>query len=299
MTGGSWRAVAAGLALVLPAASVAQTVGVAAAVRNRVEIRSVRGAPPRPVAVRAPIAMANEVHTGALSQLQIVLLDRSALTIGAHARVTIDRYLYDPAPNRRTMRVTVARGAFRFLSGRRMGAGSSSVVTTPVAALGIRGTIVEGVVGPRAVAIMADEAVGRGVRSDPARATLIVLRGPGPLHEGDAPAGMVDLTAGGVTVTLDRPMTALYVPGPGMAPIGPFTLSGAGLLRVQGELLPPPLEAGAEGGVAESGGDAGAGEAGRGRRGGGWWILGALAGGVAGVVSLGSGGGGSQPAVSP
>lgn len=228
--------IAAALLAALPA-QAQQAVGVASAVQNDVRLRKPGGPIPRPVQLRQRIALADQIQTGAKSQLQMLLLDRSIFTIGPNARLTIDRYVYDPNRNSRSMGATVSRGAFRFMSGRRT-TGSSSI-NTPVAAIGIRGTIVEGVIGEDAALIAANEpAVGRRVESDPETASLIVLRGPGAGTQGNVAPGAIDVTAGGRTVRANRPMQAIFVPYEGAAPIGPFIISDAGLSQLQAVLFP-------------------------------------------------------------
>jgi hypothetical protein len=159
--------------------------------------------------------------------------------------VAIDRFVYDPTANSRQTGVSVTRGAFRFMSGRTLGHPSGpATVTTPVAVIGIRGTIFEGVVGEDAVAIAQQEpAVGK-VKSDKDVASLIVLRGPGPQTQGDATPGIIDVTAGGVTVTLNSPDLAVYVPRAGVPPIGPFRISSPGLQSIQTLLRPAPGQSG-------------------------------------------------------
>jgi hypothetical protein len=239
-------AAAASLAI-CPALAQTQA-GVAAAVRNKVEIRSAATRKPHPAVLRERLFMADQVQTAAASQLQMLLLDRSTFTVGANARVTIDRFVYNPATNSRTAGIAVAQGAFRFMSGRALGRPTGAVnVRTPVAAIGIRGTIFEGVVGKDAIAIAEDEpAVGR-VKADKEEASLIVLRGPGPRTQGDTIAGAIDVTAGGRTVTLDGPDLALYVPRAGVPPIGPFRISPAGLEALQDLLRTTPAAAGGGG----------------------------------------------------
>jgi hypothetical protein len=231
---------AAGLAI---APALAQTpAGVAATVRNKVEIRSATTHRVHAGELGERILMADQVQTGGASLLQILLLDRSTFTVGANARVTIDRFVYDPARNSRAVGVSVAQGAFRFMSGRALGRPSGAVnVRTPVAAIGIRGTIFEGVVGGDAIRIAEDEpAVGRRVKADKDEASLIVLRGPGPRTQGDTIPGAIDVTAGDRTVTLDSPDLAVYVPRAGAPPIGPFRLSPDGLEALQDLLRTRP-----------------------------------------------------------
>lgn len=234
----------AGAAILLPAvpAAAQRVVGVSAAVRNDVRNRKVGTPVPRPVQVKDRIALNDQVQTGVKSQLQVLLLDKSVFTVGANARLTVDRYVYDPNRGSRSIGATVAKGAFRFMSGK-PDRGGGSQIRTPVATIGIRGTILEGVVGESAALIAAGEsAVGRNVDSDPDTASLIVLRGPGRATQGGAVPGSITVAAGGRTVAVDRPLLAVYVPGPGRAPIGPFRISAAGLLQIQALLYPSVAE---------------------------------------------------------
>jgi FecR protein len=227
----------------------AQAVGVNAAVRNKVVIVGAGTKKARPAMVRERVILNDEVRTAAASQLQILLLDRTTFTVGANARVAVDRFVYDPARNSRSTGVSVTRGAFRFMSGRNLRRPTGPVtVRTPVATIGVRGTIFEGVVGEDAIDIAEREpSVGRKVKAKKDEATLIVLRGPGPRTQGDTRPGAVDVTVGAENVTLDRPGLALYAPRVGAPPIGPFPISAEGLLALQ-SLLRTTAEPGGGGG---------------------------------------------------
>lgn len=213
------------------AAEGPQVVGIAAAVLNKVQVRPASAPQYRPLLLRQRVALADQIETGERSQLQLLLLDKSTFTVGANARLTIDRFVYDP--HGRSVAATVAKGAFRFMSGRPDRGGDASIAT-PVSSIGIRGTIVEGVVGSEAIAIAGNEpALNARLQSDPETASLIVLRGPGIGAEGHVAPGSITVTAANRTVALDRPMLAAYVPQPGAAPIGPFSLSPEGLRRLE------------------------------------------------------------------
>jgi len=176
--------------------------------------------------------------------------------------MAIDRFVYDPARNSRSVGASVTRGAFRFMSGRTATRPSGPVtVRTPVASVGIRGTIFEGVVGADAMRIAGGEpAVGPNIRGDPKTATLLVLRGPGSLTQGDAMKGAIDVSVQNRTIVLDRPSLALYIPGPGLPPIGPFMLSTPGLMSFQSLLRTTPALIPAGAGPGQQGGSgAGAG----------------------------------------
>ncbi len=222
--------------------AAAQTVGIIAAARNSVEITS----PANPVlhraAIKERVALGNDVVTGNASAAQLLLLDQTSFSVGANARVRIDRFVYDPARGASSLTATVTKGAFRFMSSRALRASpGQSSVHTPVASIGIRGTIVEGVVGADAIRIARSETgITAPFTADEATASLIVLRGPGRNAQGAMP-GAIDVTAGGMTVALADAGLALFVPGPNQVPIGPFRLSGRGLGALNLLLRAKPL----------------------------------------------------------
>lgn len=218
------------------AAAAPTVVGIAAAVVNDVRIRSSAARQFTKAAVRQRVALADQVQTGGASKLQLLLLDRSKFTVGANARLTIDRFVYNP--NGSSMSATVTKGALRFMSGR-AGGGADRSIKSPAATIGVRGTLLDVIVGGEAVAIAHGEREVRGVdRHDPATATLVVLRGPGPRKQGNDAPGEVDVAAGGETATLDRPLEAAYVPRAGARPIT-FTISSSGVARLNDMLLQP------------------------------------------------------------
>lgn len=239
MTARRWARLLTGAVAVLALAGAAappSVIGSVAALRNQVDVRAAKAAQPRPAVLRQRMALGDQVQTGERSHMQLLLLDRSSFTVGQNARVTIDRFVYDPGGG--SFSATLAKGALRFMSGGRHGKDGASI-RTPVATIGIRGTIVDAVVGEAAIGIARREpAVGSSVVSDPQSASLIVLRGPGPR---DSRPGAISVTAGGRTVDLDRPLLAVYVPGPDRAPIGPFVISLPGQ-AVLNDLILPRLE---------------------------------------------------------
>jgi hypothetical protein len=228
----------AALALTVPA-NAADTVGINAAIRNQVMTKPPSVAAPRPAVLKARVMLGEQVVTQSNSMLQILLLDRSNFTVGANAQVIIDRFVFDANRSASAVGASVARGAFRFVSGksvRRLP--GQTKVRTPAASIGVRGTVFEGVVGPEAVRIAFGEAGARGVRGDPASATLIVLRGPAATAT--EPGGAIDVEAGGETVAVDQPGMAVFVPAAGQKPIGPFALSDQGLLALHDLLRTTP-----------------------------------------------------------
>ncbi len=219
-------------------ATAQTTVGINAAIRNKVMTKPVNAAAASPAVLKARVGLGEQVTTAPASMLQILLLDRTNFTVGANAKVTIDRFVYDPSRNASAVGASVAKGAFRFISGKSVkGMPGQTKVTTPVASIGVRGTVFEGVVGEDAVRIALGEATG-GVRGDPDSATLVVLRGPAA--SATTPGGAIDIDANGKTIAVDRPGMAVFIPGPGKDPIGPFELSDKGLLAMHDLLRTTP-----------------------------------------------------------
>lgn len=84
---------------------------------------------------------ANEaITTGTADRAHLLFLDGSSLTVGPQARLTIDKFIYDPATKLGDLAVHATEGVFRFVGGRISKTRPVSVVT-PSAALTIRGGI--------------------------------------------------------------------------------------------------------------------------------------------------------------
>ncbi len=216
------------LCAALPLPVAAQTVGINAAVVNDVRMTTQANPALHKAVVKERVSLGNDIQTGRASVLQVLFLDRTSLTVGGNARIKVDRFVYDPNRKASAIGLSVTKGAFRFMSGKALHANpGQSAIRTPVASIGIRGTIVEGAVGPDAMRIAAQEAgVPGGYRADPETASLILLRGPGATT-GES-SGAIDITVGGAMIPIETPGLALFVPASGQAPIGPFRLSDAG-----------------------------------------------------------------------
>ncbi|MCZ8370009.1 MAG: FecR domain-containing protein [Porphyrobacter sp.] len=229
-------------AAIIPAIALGQEVGITAVVRNDVKVTTPANPTLHKAKPRERIALGNDIVTGGSSMTQLLLLDKTSFTVGANARVRIDRFVYDPARNASSVSTSVAKGAFRFMSGRGLKkGGEGSSIKTPVASIGIRGTIVEGVVGEEAIAIARREGViDRNTTADPETASLIVLRGPGRNAQG-VQRGAIDVTVGDQVIPLEDAGMALFIPGPGQAPIGPFLLSQRGIVSLRDLLGVRPI----------------------------------------------------------
>lgn len=229
----------AAMACALSAASLAQAqeaVGVNAAIRNSVRTQPAGESALRPAALRGQVRTGDVFVSGAQSQLQILLRDRSIFTVGSNARVTIDRFVIDTDRGAGGASASVARGAFRFVSGR--GGARPGAVRTPVSSIGVRGTIVEAVVGPDALFVLEGHPGLPPFAGSPDDATLIVLRGPGPRRAGFDTPGAIDITSGGSTVIVERPGQAMFAWAGGT--FGPFELSDEASARLSALLRASP-----------------------------------------------------------
>jgi hypothetical protein len=199
-------------------------VGVNAAIRNSVQEKQSNDAALHPAVIRAPVHLGDAIVSGDQSALQLLLLDQSVFTVGANARVTVDRFVYDPNRGTSDVAASVAKGAFRFMSGHSLSGFGKQAITTPVATIGVRGTMLEGAVGEEAMQALGRQPGAPACQGDSSNATLVVLRGPGLGTKGFDKIGAIDVTSGGVTVSVDHAGQATLTCGPGQPPIGPFTL---------------------------------------------------------------------------
>ena len=228
-----------------PPVQAQDSVGVNAAIRNSVQTRSSTTGPLRPAQLRAPVRLGDQFVTGPQSQVQVLLRDRSTFTVGANARMTVDRFVVSENGG---SAVSVTRGAFRFVSGRTARSTSREAISTPVGSIGVRGTIVEGVVGPDILSVLRAQPDVPPFTGDEESMLLVVLRGPaGDARTFDTP-GAVDIERNGVTVSLERPGQALLVSSDGV--FGPFFLPDDVSAAV-GDLLTPTPDPGADPGGAE------------------------------------------------
>ena len=117
-------------------------IGVASIVSN--EVAGTIGGQTRVIGTGAQVFQNEVVTTGANSSAQLLFRDQTTLTIGANARVVLDRFVYDPRSRTGDIVVNIAEGAFRFVSGSAQS--NSYKIKTPSATIGVRGTIVIGAV---------------------------------------------------------------------------------------------------------------------------------------------------------
>ncbi|MBL8674667.1 MAG: FecR domain-containing protein [Rhodospirillales bacterium] len=185
---GTKRAAALALGLALAASVDARAqgpadIGTAAAVVNKVT-GSVSS---RDLRTGDRVHANEEIATAALSKGQIVFRDETSLTVGPDSRVTLDRFVYDPARGGSTASINAARGVFRFVSGNMPS--QSYQVRTPAGTIGVRGTIFDLIVeadGTVVVQLIEGgldiQARGRTVRMD-RNGDVVVLGPDGSIRE--------------------------------------------------------------------------------------------------------------------
>jgi hypothetical protein len=87
------------------------------------------------------VFVGDEISTGPGARLEIRFDDQSMLTLGENARITIDQFVYAPSGDS-NQALNIVSGVFRFATGQIGKLTPSNVAfTTPVAVVGIRGTI--------------------------------------------------------------------------------------------------------------------------------------------------------------
>jgi hypothetical protein len=129
-------------ALLLTTAAVAIGPAMAASNVGTLEslVKDVWGTPPgaarMALAEAASIVLNQRLETGDESAAQIRFIDASKLTLGENANAVVDEYVFAGDASRST--VTLAKGAFRFISGQMPE--KNMRLKTPTASIGIRGT---------------------------------------------------------------------------------------------------------------------------------------------------------------
>ena len=224
-------------------------VGSTASVAGKVTLENDQTSSPIDVKRGQRIAWGDVIRTKKNSQTQILLLDRSNFGIGQKSRVRIDNYVYDPNKGR-SLFSTFIKGALRFFSGAEEG-DNTAEISTPAGRIGIRGTAIDMLVGKKAEDIGEDEDFVGKVKSDKDEATFVVLRGPGVNTAAGLKPGLAEVTGAGVTIVLDEPGLAAYIPKQGAAPIGPFRISDSGLARVQDQISPRWADSFKDGGIPD------------------------------------------------
>jgi hypothetical protein len=90
---------------------------------------------------RTPVAFGTRVITGPGSRAVFMLLDETTFTMHGDSEMVVDEFVYDPGTSVKKMSIRVAKGMFRYVTGKAAVREPANMkVSTPVATIGIRGT---------------------------------------------------------------------------------------------------------------------------------------------------------------
>lgn len=116
-----------------------QAIGSTTSAQNQVT-RELDGAA-GPLAVGNSVYRNEVVRTGSNSLAKLVFVDSTNLAVGPTSRVVLDRFVYEGDANSEKVAVGLAKGVFRFTTGTLDK--KAYTITTPTAAIGVRGTVLD------------------------------------------------------------------------------------------------------------------------------------------------------------
>ena len=94
-----------------------------------------------------PVYQGDQIETGDGASIKMIFVDGTLFTLGAAARLALDEMVFDPATQSGQSAFSILEGGFLFVSGQIAATNPNDMtVTTPVATIGIRGTVVTGTV---------------------------------------------------------------------------------------------------------------------------------------------------------
>ena len=120
-------------------ASAQTRVGQAAVIKN--QVHRVSGSATSQISVGDSVVRDEVVRTGADSAARLVMADSTNLSLGPNASITLDRTVFNDEHSYREIAIRLATGAFRFVTGH--SAKSAYKITTSLATIGVRGTILD------------------------------------------------------------------------------------------------------------------------------------------------------------
>ena len=122
-----------------PRARAQTRVGEAAVIQN--EVVRVAGTATTQINVGDGVVRDETVRTGADSAARLVMIDSTNLSLGPNASIRLDRTVFNDEHSYREIAVRLTTGAFRFVTGHSEKAAYK--ITTPLATIGVRGTILD------------------------------------------------------------------------------------------------------------------------------------------------------------
>jgi len=86
-----------------------------------------------------------EITTGTHSATKLLFKDNTSLTMGENSRMKLTKVVFDPDPSKSAVMAKATQGVFRMSTGRLPSAAYR--IETPVATIGVRGTVIEFTIG--------------------------------------------------------------------------------------------------------------------------------------------------------
>jgi ferric-dicitrate binding protein FerR (iron transport regulator) len=117
----------------------ADNIGVASAVKN--DVTATLGGSSQPLTTGNSVFSNQRIRTGVASTAQLSFLDATSVSVAPQSELVLDRFVYNPSRGAGNVVLTTGRGAFRFVTGAQNP--TNYTIKTPVATIGVRGTIVE------------------------------------------------------------------------------------------------------------------------------------------------------------
>src|SRR5262245_29226467 len=123
-------------------AAAPRDIGTAVAIKNKVTAADEKAK--RPLANRDPVRELETLESVHNSNGEFLLADDTKLALGPDAKLVLDKFVYDPDKTGGKVTVNLAKGAFRFITGK--SGVDAYEIKTPNASLGVRGTVFDGFV---------------------------------------------------------------------------------------------------------------------------------------------------------
>ncbi|CCD94224.1 conserved exported hypothetical protein [Bradyrhizobium sp. ORS 375] len=105
------------------------------------DVLRIAGASTSPINVGDGVVRNETVRTGQDSAARLVMIDSTNLSLGANASLTLDRTVFNDETSYRDIAIRLGTGAFRFVTGHSDKAAYK--INTPLATIGVRGTILD------------------------------------------------------------------------------------------------------------------------------------------------------------
>src|SRR6202142_3236899 len=107
---------------------------------NAVVVQANAASQSEPTKVGDSVFLGDIVQTGADGKVSITFADTTAFNLSSNARMVLDEFVYDPNGKSNASLFSLTKGTFTFVAGKVAKTGDMKV-NTPVATMGIRGTM--------------------------------------------------------------------------------------------------------------------------------------------------------------